>query len=509
MCREGFDLLFSAEALDTDARAYVPPAGRPFRDGMVSRLQTLSDTALRQPRIGATLKELTADAAFMGRVHPTEAALLRGMLRVFNRRTAVPSSLVAQLNKAVSDASYPYEVAKGRGDFGIFQPHLEAIVPLVCEKAERLAKAEGHGDLYGTLMSELEPGMTTERLKAIIATIKPRLIALVKAIAKSGVKRPTAIERGAPYDLGLQYRLSERMMEFLGYDRARGARLATVVHPFTNRIGPFDTRITTHFLEEDLLPGTKGTAHEIGHALHDQGMDDALQQIPSDVYGTSFGLHESQSRTTENLVCLNPAVWVFFYPIVQEIFPHFLDVPFEEFMLILNWVERSHVRTEADEVTYNFHIMLRAEIEMDLIHKKIRVADLPDVWEEASMKYLGIVPPNDTLGVLQDVHWSRGLFGYFPSYMLGNLYGPIIFKAMLEQVPYAMENIAMGNFAPVHEWYRKNVHRHGFVHSAEEVIRSITGREADITVALDRLEAKYGRLYGLPGFSKGGGYLGA
>ncbi len=495
LCEDGFGLSFAAATVQTDAYAYAPDKAKLYKFGLAKKLETRADAALRRGEIGRMLGEMAADEAFMAGLSSPERALVRQLHRVYRRRMAVPAKLVERLNEAAGRAGGAYGPAKHSGDFLAFRPHLEALIPLVCEKAKHLAEAEGHDDLYGALMGELEPGMTTLRLQEVIGFVGPPIVALAKTIAEKGMRKPDVIARHAPYGPVAQRRLCEQLMDFLLYDKGRGSRLATVVHPFTETVGPFDTRVTTYsWMADNFLPCLMGTAHECGHAGSHQGTDDAFQHIALE--GMPFGLNESQSRTYENLVCRSREFWTHFFPVLQETFPQLKRVTLDEFFLAVNWVEPSLIRMEADEVTYNLHIMIRAEIEMGLLSGEIKVEDLPEAWNAKYREYLGITPPNHTVGVLQDVHWSMGYFGYFPAYMLGNLYGPPIFEAMKRAVPDAMHQIATGNFGPARRWLRENVHRFGLLYTSEEVVRDVAGG-VDLGVAIRYLQAKYWKLYDL------------
>jgi carboxypeptidase Taq len=281
----------------------------------------------------------------------------------------------------------------------------------------------------------------------------------------------------------------------MNYDFEAG-RLDKAVHPFTTTIGPGDVRVTTRFLPNNLFSGLSSSMHEGGHALYDQGIGDDLQWSGIGE-GASFGIHESQSRLWENLVGRSREFWQYFAPIVGQVIPKLSSISAEKLYRAINIVEPSLIRVEADEVTYNLHIMLRFELEEGLISGRINVADLPDLWRDAMDRYLGVVPEDDASGVLQDVHWSSGLFGYFPSYMLGNLYSAQFFASALKDIPDLKDKISRGELSALLEWLRDRIHRHGKMYEPKELIERVTGAKPTGAYFMRYIVDKYTEIYGL------------
>ena len=363
------------------------------------------------------------------------------------------------------------------------------------EYARRFADYYGYEEHpYNGLLEEYEPGMTVDKLQAISRPLRDRLVPFLKRIQTEGTPPdPTPIQ--GSFDVDRQRELARRALETITYDFAAGA-LDDVAHPFTISIASGDVRVTNRYLEDNVTSGLFGALHEGGHALYGQGMPDALYELHL-AGGASYGIHESQSRTTENLLGRSLAFWKYFQPSLAELFPQFRNVAPEALYRAVNVVSPSLIRVEADEVTYNLHIMLRAELEMGLIAGDIAVAELPERWNDAMKRYLGVTPPNDSLGVLQDVHWSVGYFGYFPSYMLGNLYASQIASRTRSDLPDLDERIAAGDIGVLIEWLRAHVHVLGGVYQPDDLIRRITGESLDASHFVRYVETKYSDIYGL------------
>jgi carboxypeptidase Taq len=293
----------------------------------------------------------------------------------------------------------------------------------------------------------------------------------------------------------MQRALSLKALEAMNYDFEAG-RLDPTVHPFTTTIGPGDVRITTRFLPHDILSGLASSMHEGGHALYDQGIPDELRWSGLDE-GASYGIHESQSRMWENLVGRSRSFWNFFAPIAGGIVPQLSSVSAEDLYRAANIVEPSLIRVEADEVTYNLHIMLRMELEIALIEGRLAVKDLPEAWNARMEDYLGVLPPDDAAGVLQDVHWSGGMIGYFPTYALGNLISAQLWEKINADIPALDEQISSGKFEGLLEWLRENVHRHGRKYKPQELVKRATGSQINPEAYMRYLKSKYGAIYGI------------
>jgi len=297
------------------------------------------------------------------------------------------------------------------------------------------------------------------------------------------------------YPREAQERFCRLIAERIGFDWQRG-RLDPTVHPFATRLSPGDVRITTRYYEEFLNPSLFGTIHELGHALYEMGLPEEHWGAPMGA-SASLGMHESQSRMWENFVGRSRAFWEYFYPIAQEHFDALRDVPLDDFVFAVNAVQPSTIRVEADEVTYNLHILLRFELELALLRGELQVADLPSAWNEKFKAYMGFEPPNDAEGVLQDVHWSGGMIGYFPTYTLGNLYAAQLYAAAERDLGDLQAQFRRGEFAPLLEWLREKVHRQGQRYPAKELIERITGAPPSAEPLLAYFQRKFAPLYGL------------
>ena len=337
--------------------------------------------------------------------------------------------------------------------------------------------------------------MTAARVKQVFDAHKPDLVALIAAVRERGAAVDDSMLH-QPFEKAQQRAFGEMVVKAYGYDFNRG-RQDEVVHPFCTTFNQGDVRITTRFTPDFLNPGLFGTMHEAGHAMYEQGVAPSLEGTPLS-RGTSLGVHESQSRMWENFVGRSKGFWNWAFPQLQATFPgQFDNVNVNQFYRAINKVQPSFIRVEADEATYNLHIMLRFELEMDMIAGKINVNDLPEEWSERFEAFLGVQPPNNRLGVLQDVHWSAGLLGYFPTYALGNLLAAQYFGKALEAHPNIPDEIASGKFDTLLGWLRENIHRHGRKFTAEELTQRITGESIDSKYYIQYLKDKYSEIYEL------------
>ena len=364
--------------------------------------------------------------------------------------------------------------ARAASDFKLFEPNLSRMLELARRRADYLGFDEHP---YDALLDEYEPDMTTGQIKVIFGDLRPQITHLLRTIMADRVPADDSVLR-RHYDVERQRTLVYDLMRRFGYDFTRG-RHDAAPHPFCTSFSMDDVRITSRILADDLAYFLSSALHETGHALYEQGVNPALGRSPLG-HGASLGVHESQSRLWENVIGRSRPFWTYFYPQVQAAFPDALgDVSLETFYRIVNRVQPSLIRIGADEVTYNLHIMLRFELETGLLDGSLRVADLPTLWNERMDAYLGITPPNDADGVLQDVHWSQALIGYFPTYTLGNLMAAEFFEAAQRQFPALWDDIAAGDFSRLLGWLRSNIHVHGRKFSANELLQRATGGELD------------------------------
>jgi carboxypeptidase Taq len=413
--------------------------------------------------------------------------------RDYRRERQVPAQWVAEFARVTSTALLAWQDARGASDFARFQPHLERIVAMRREYAGFFAP---YASIYDPLLDTYEPGMKTAEVRVVFATLRPPLVALVQKVGEHAGAVDDSCLKGdfdelAQWDLGLQ------VLRRIGYDFDRG-RQDRSAHPFTTAFSRDDVRITTRVLRQLAVSSLFSSIHEGGHALYEQGIDPALARTPLGS-GTSLGIHESQSRLWENLIGRSFPFWKVFYPAFQSHFPQMRAVPLEQFYRAINKVTPSPIRVEADEVTYNLHVMLRFELELALLEGELAVRDLPAAWNDRTREFLGILPPDDAQGVLQDIHWSMGDLGYFPTYTLGNLVSVLLYDCALEQKPSLGRELEQGEYSGFLGWLRENVHRHGAKFEPLELLRRVTGGGLRAEPYLEYLTHKYGEIYGFSG----------
>lgn len=473
--------------LSWDQETYMPPKGATMRARAQGTLAGLHHERLTAPELVGLVDEL------QGQELAGDAAVnVREIGRTQNRALKIPKELVVELSQTESLSHEAWIEARQQADFALFQPWLEKIVKLKTEVAERVGY---EGTIYNALLDEYEPYARTEEIEPVFARLKEQLVPLVEKIAATG-KFPAKGVLDQQYPIAEQEQLGRQVLADLGFDLEAG-RLDLAVHPFCSGTSRDDVRLTTRY-SADWLPGSLfGTIHEAGHGLYEQG-------LPADAVGTpaggsvSLGIHESQSRLWENMVGRGRAFWMHYLPRLKALFPQQLSaVDLDGFYAAVNQVEPSLIRVEADEVTYNLHILLRFELERDLFEGRVQVGDLPSVWDERMEQYLGIRPPNDAEGVLQDVHWSFGLMGYFPTYTLGNLYGAQFFHQAQQDLPDLEAQIGRGEFGGLKTWLNEHIHARGSRLTASELVQEVTGEKLNSAYFTDYLAAKFGALYGL------------
>ncbi len=467
-----------------DQETYLPRKGEGGRAAQLGTLQGLYHERLCDPRLGDWL----ADAKPTG---SDETAMIRVLGHERDRAVKIPPALVKALALAQSRALTAWREARDAKDFSIFQPHVQQLLTLRREQAD----AWGHdGERYDALLESYEPGMRVQRLSPVLTGLRSKLVPLVQAIdARPAPKR---IFAGKVFDSEAQWKFTLHLLERMGFDLEAG-RQDRSTHPFTGGTGLFDVRLTTRVFSELPLSSVFSTIHEGGHGLYEQGFAQdhertTLAQAPS------MGLHESQSRLWENVVGRSRAFWSHFFPRYQALFQAQLgDVGLDDFLREVNRVERSFIRVEADEVTYNLHIVLRYELELELIRGSLQASDLEAAWNEKTKALLGLEVKNVNHGVLQDIHWAYGDFGYFPTYALGNLYSASLWQAMNRDIRGLEGSIGDGELAPVKNWLREKVHREGYRVDAETLVTRVTGRGLTDEDFVSYLKVKYGALYGI------------
>jgi carboxypeptidase Taq len=466
-----------------DQRTVMPPAGSLIRGRQMGLLQRLAHEKLIDPEVGRLLDEL-------GTVEETldpdsdDAAVIRVTRRLYDKAVRVPPELSAEMAKVAAESAPVWVEARATSDFGLFLPALERNVELRRRYVECF---EPRDEPYDILLDDFEPEMETAEVRRIFDEIKPELVALVAEQREREVD-DSFLTGSFPIDR--QEALSKEIVELFG-TRPGAWRIDPTDHPFAAGAGIDDVRITTHYSVDD-LDSFFATMHEYGHGLYEHQIPARLAQLPIGV-GASLGLHESQSRLWENLVGRSLPFWRFFYPRLQERFPEQLGaVGLDRFYAGVNRVQPSLIRIHADEVTYGMHVMLRFELEQDIVNGRIELRDLPEAWNAKMWDYLGVEVPDDADGVLQDMHWSSGLIGYFSTYLLGTVMSVQIWEAAADELGDLDGQIGRGEFAPLREWLGEHVHALGRKFTPQETLRRATGSTIDAKPYLAYLRRKYG-----------------
>lgn len=481
--------------LSWDQETYMPLKAVEERAEQTAYLAGLAHEKFAAPEIGELLATLGSSAANPqgdSSLEAIERAYLRVLRRLYDQETKLPADLVTELARATSLGQAAWAEARTKSEFALFRPHLERIVALERRKAACLDSAR---KAYDVLLDLYEPGNTQASVAAIFGPLRSELVALLRKIEGRPQLDDEVLKRPCPVDR--QAAVSAWLMDLLSYDRSRG-RLDTVEHPFTTTLGTDDVRITTHYLPDFLVSSLFSTIHETGHALYELGIAPGGAFVRTRLAdAASMAIHESQSRMWENMIGRSHAFWKRNYGRLAQLAGGALEgVGLDAFVRAINKVEPSLIRTEADEVTYGLHVILRFELEGELLSGSLEAKDLPVAWNEKMRDLVGIVPPDDARGCLQDVHWSLGLFGYFPSYALGNLYAAQFWDTMSEAMPDLEGRIEGGDLGSVLGWLRKNVHQSGATYLPCELVEKATGRPLDASHFIRYLNRKYSRIYG-------------
>jgi carboxypeptidase Taq len=485
------DLNRAALLLEWDQETYMPSGGVQSRAEQLSTLLRLSHVRFTSDQVGRLIGELEEDDS--GRPFDSDdASLVRVTRRDYDQSVKLPPDLVAEIASAGSTARPVWEKARKEENFSLFAPYLEKNVEL----NRKVADALGFDDRpYDALLGRNEPGMTTAELERIFAELKKAIVPLVADIARhADAVDDKVLYRGFDPDLQISYALE--VVKRLGYDMERG-RQDISTHPFESSFGPGDVRITTRVSRDFFNECFFGLVHEAGHAMYNQGIANAIDRTPL-WDGASPGVHESQSRLWENLVGRSLPFWSHFYPSLRAVFPEPLrGIEAEAFYRAVNRAYPSLIRVEADEVTYNMHILLRFELENELLEGTLKVKDLPEAWNARFKSYLGINVPNDREGVLQDIHWAYVSFGIFPGYTIGNLVGAQLMEKVRADIRDLDAQIEQGQFSALLGWLRRNVHQHGRKFTPNELLERATGRPLTAGPWISYVQRKYGALYGL------------
>ena len=476
--------------LGWDQQTYMPQGGNEARGNQLATIGKLSHQKLTSDEIGKLLGDLEKE--FDGADPDSdELRLLKVTRHDYDQATRVPSEFVAEFAVVTSKAFEAWVEARGKSDFSIFQPHLEKVVELNQRFVSFFPPADHP---YDVLLDQFERGMKTADVKAIFDALRPQQVELLKAIAEKPQVDDSFLH--VEYDEQKMWDFSEVIATKFGYDWERG-RQDKSAHPFTTNFSINDVRITTRFEEDNPTVMLFSTMHETGHGLYELGSNQAYERSPL-AGGASLAVHESQSRMWENLVGRSLPFWENFYPEFQKLFPAQVgNVDLETFYKGINKVESSLIRVNADEATYNMHIMLRLELEIGMVEGTVKVKDLPEIWNAKMDEYLGIVPPNDAKGVLQDVHWSGGMLGYFSTYALGNLISAQLWEKITADIPDLPEQFRKGEFGALLAWLREKIHVHGSKYEPQELVQRVTGSKINSAAYVRYFKQKFSDIYGL------------
>ncbi|MBT9260077.1 MAG: carboxypeptidase M32 [Clostridiales bacterium] len=486
-----YDLGKAAAVLNWDRETYMPRGGTRARADQLSTLARLIHERVTSPKMGELLEKVLPWAREQGE-DSFEYGVVRLLKRRYDRQVKVPADLVEAMSRAASKGHETWLLARKEKNFAPFAPALEELVRLRKDYADALGWEERR---YDALLDQVEPGITSRWLDQFFAELREGLVPLVQAVSERRDRvKDDVLHQHWPEDK--QWQLTLQAVEAIGYDLSRG-RQDRSVHPFTTAFSPDDVRITTRVDEHFFSAAFFASLHEAGHALYGQGIPQKFYRTPLDG-GSSGGVHESQSRMWENVVGRSLAFWEFFFPKLKEMFPSQTEgVTVEDWYRAVNKSQPSLIRVEADELTYNLHIMVRYELEQDLFADRLQVKDLPEAWNEKMKSYLGITPPDDLEGVLQDIHWSGGGFGSFPSYALGNVIAGQIWETVKEAQPGIEEEMRRGLFGTLLQWTREKIHRHGAQYDPLDLVQRATGKPLSTEPYLSYIRQKFSHLYGL------------
>lgn len=483
------DLNSSASVLRWDQETQMPPGGAAGRAEQLATLSRLSHQTFTSQETQQLLKAAEAAAAELD-PDSDEAALVRMTRRDFDIATKLPTDFVAERAKDRSLSTEAWRDARPRNDFAAFRPWLAKVVNYARRAADYLGYT---GHPYDALLDTFEPNMTTREVDVLFARLREVSVPLVRAITERG-KVIDASFLTLEYDPENQRAFGLQVAQAFGYDLRRG-RLDESAHPFASGFNPGDVRITTRYFPNYLPAAIFGIFHESGHAMYEQGVPASLERTPLS-RGASLGMHESQSRMWENLVGRSRPFWQHFFPLLRERFPRQLGrVDSEAFYRAVNMVQLSPIRVEADELTYNLHIMIRFELEKRLVDGTLSVANLAEAWNDKTEEYLGLRPVSDADGVMQDIHWSGGSIGYFPTYTLGNVISVQLFEAAQRAHPGLKDEFSQGRFSTLLGWLREHVHAHGRKFFPRDLLKRATGSDVTPEPYLRYLQTKLGEIY--------------
>ncbi|MBA3704684.1 MAG: carboxypeptidase M32 [Bacteroidetes bacterium] len=481
------DVQYASAVLGWDQETYMPSKGAGFRAQQLATLAGISHEQATSKVLGDLLTVLTSQTS----LGEKENRNIKQSLKNYNDSKKYTTAFVQELSKTVSETFQAWQKAKEANNFSLYAPHLEKLVKLKREECKLLGY-KAHP--YDALLDQYEPGAKTADLEILFTDVRKQLVDFVKQIRSKPQNKDSFMFLN--YNKQKQWDFGIHLLKQMGYDFEAG-RQDVSSHPFTTSFSSEDVRVTTRINEQDINEMIWSCIHEGGHALYEQGLPASEYGLPSGE-PISLGIHESQSRLWENNVGRGLPYWKANYKELQQAFPENLQaVTFEAFYKAMNIVKPSLIRTSADELTYHFHVLIRFEIEKALIEGLIEVKDLPEYWNKKYKEYLGIDVPSDTLGVLQDIHWSHGSFGYFPTYSLGSFYAAQFFAQAKKEIVNLEKEIENGNLKPLLIWLREKIHKHGKYYSSEELCISITGEKLDFKYFMEYAKIKYSALYQL------------
>jgi carboxypeptidase Taq len=481
------DVKYAAAVLQWDQETYLPPKGNDFRGRQLATLSEIAHEQFTADAAGAMLNELLGKE----NLSTGEKRNVQLSLEDYNRNKKIPADFVRKMSEAVTVSYHAWVKARNENSFAVFQQPLHQLIELKKQEADMLGYQQHP---YNALMNDYDKGLTVATVDSIFSNLKPQLIQLLESIKNKPQADNSFLHRH--FDKDTQWKFGLQLLKQIGFDFEAG-RQDISVHPFTTSFNNQDVRVTTRIDENDFGNMTWSCIHEGGHALYEQGLPAEQYGLPLGEY-CSLTVHESQSRLWENCVGRGLPFWQYNFSGLQLLFADALkDVSAEMFYKAINVVAPSLIRTEADELTYHFHVMIRYEIEKKLIDGSIATKDIPAYWNEHYKQYLGVIAPDDKRGCLQDIHWSHGSFGYFATYSLGSILAAQLYAAIEKEDDHLDASIAAGNTAAILNWLRKNIHQHGRLYTSQELCTKITGEPLNTKYFIEYATKKYGHIYDL------------
>ncbi|HSH68007.1 MAG TPA: carboxypeptidase M32 [Bacteroidia bacterium] len=487
LTRKIADVKYASAVLNWDQETYMPVNGAEMRAQQLSTLSGIAHELATSDELGNLLNTLSFDSS----LNELQKRNIKTSLKNFNEDKKYTTAFVKELSKVISETFQAWQKAKETADFKLYAPYLEKLVRLKREECELLGYTDHP---YDALLDQYEPETKTADLEILFTDVRQQLVGYIKQLAAKPQNNDSFMF--AYFEKDKQWAVGIDLLKQMGFDFDSG-RQDLSSHPFTTNFSSKDVRVTTRISENDFHEMIWSCIHEGGHALYEQGLPISEYGLPSGEY-ISLGIHESQSRLWENNVGRSLSYWKFNYPKLQNIFSDQLkQVTVQDFYKAINVVKPSLIRTSADELTYHTHVLIRFEIEKALIEGSIHVGELPAIWNKKYKDYLGLDVPNDSLGILQDIHWSHGSFGYFPTYSLGSFYAAQFFAQAQKEIPHLGSQIEGGNLKPLLDWLREKIHKHGKYYTAEELCVHLTGEKLNFSFFMNYAKEKYNQLYNL------------